>query len=191
MSAYDTGVAVDQMANEYMRDHGGTYREALSALIKLEEAQEREARAEFDRRVSAYQDEFNIRSYKRAAELVAKHDPNMVAAYAEATDLPVSIGEVISAAKRAAGAARVSLQDAVRQILEGQRDTARRVAGDWMDHRARIEINNMKLGSSVDRAYPIALRIVMRTYPEVNAVYETGTVSELAMRTIFRQWFND
>jgi hypothetical protein len=62
--------------------------------------------------------------------------------------LPVSIGEVISAAKRAAGVARVSLQDAVRQILEGQRDTAKRVAGDWMDHRARIEINNMNLGSS-------------------------------------------
>jgi hypothetical protein len=189
MSAYDTGVAVDQMAKEYMRDHGSTYRQALSALIKLEEAQEQEARAEFDRRVSAYQDEFNITSYNRAAEMVAQHDPNMVAAYAEATDLPVSIGEIVSAAKRAAGVARVSLQDAVRQILEGQRDTAKRVAGDWMDHRARIEINNMNLGSSVDRAYSIALRIVMRMYPEVNAMYETGTVSELAMKTIFVQWF--
>src|SRR5262245_31681332 len=191
MGAYDTGVAVDQMAKEYMRDHGGTYRKALSALIKLEEAQEQEARAEFDRRVPAYQDEFHMRSYNRAAELVARHDVNMVAAYAEATGLPVSIGEVVSAAKRAAGVARVSLQDAVRQILEGQRDTAKRVAGDWMDHRARIEINNMNLGSSVDRAYPIALRIVMRTYPEVNEMYEIGTVSELAMRTIFRQWYRD
>src|SRR5262245_40132890 len=33
MSAYDTGVAVDQMAKKYMRDHGVTYRKALSALI--------------------------------------------------------------------------------------------------------------------------------------------------------------
>src|SRR5262245_55723798 len=140
---YDDGLVIDQRARNYMADHPGvSYRQALTALIAEDEDHERERRAEFNRRVDAYQGEFKTKNYSDAAELVAKHDANMVAAYAEATDLPVSTGEVISAAKRAAGVARVSLQDAVRQILEGQRDTAKRVAGDWMDHRARIEINN-------------------------------------------------
>jgi len=47
------------------------------------------------------------------------------------------------------------------------------------------------LGSSIDQAYPIALKIVMRLYPEVNAMWSNGVVSELAMRTIFRAWFKD
>src|SRR5947209_1982612 len=89
MSAYDTGVAVAQMAKEYMRDPGSTDRQALSVLIKLEEDQEQEARAEFARRVPSYQDEFNIRSYNRAAELVTKDDANMVAAFFKATAPPV------------------------------------------------------------------------------------------------------
>jgi len=97
----------------------------------------------------------------------------------------------VSAAKRAVGAAGVSLRDAVRQILEGEPAVAQKVAGDWLHHRALVEINNQNLGSSVDRAYPVALGIVKREYPQVNQMYLSGRVSDLAMRTIFVQWFKD
>jgi hypothetical protein len=118
----------------------------------------------------------------------------MAMAYADATDqaeLAQKVGEVMSAAKKAAGVAKIPLSDAVRQILEGQRDTSSKIAGDWLSREAMIQINNLNLGSSIDQTYPVALRLVMRAHPEVNAMYESGTVSELAMRTIFRQWFKD
>jgi hypothetical protein len=67
----------------------------------------------------------------------------------------------------------------------------RRIAGNWLDHRARVEINNKNLGSSIDQAYPIALRGVMSEHREVRQMYETGAVSMLALRTIFVQWFKD
>src|SRR5262249_54513926 len=104
---------------------------------------------------------------------------------------PPYIGDIVSAAKRAVGAAGVSLRDAVRQILEGEPAVAQKVAGDWLHHRALVEINNQNLGCSVDRAYPVALGIVKRAYPEVDEMYQSGRVSDLAMRAVFRQWYRD
>jgi hypothetical protein len=60
-----------------------------------------------------------------------------------------------------------------------------------LDRQARIEINNRNLGSSIDQAYPIALRIVRNTFPEVTAMADFGTVSETAMRIVFVGWFRD
>ena len=86
---------------------------------------------------------------------------------------------------------RNSQVDAVRQILEGQRDVAQKIAGDWLDRQARIEIKNQNLGSSIDQAYPIALRLVRSTYPEVTGMADFGTVTETAMRIVFVGWFKD
>ena len=97
----------------------------MSALLREEKAEEQEIRQEFDRRVE-HQVNSGFKSYALAAERVLRSDPNMAMAYADATDqtaLARRVGEVMNAAKKAAGVAKIPLQDAVRQILEGQRDT--------------------------------------------------------------------
>jgi hypothetical protein len=86
---------------------------------------------------------------------------------------------------------RKSQVDAVRQVLEGQRDVTQKIAGDWLDHQALVQINNLNLCSSQDTAYPLALRIVRSTFPEVTAMADFGTVSEMAMRIVFIGWFKD
>ena len=118
----------------------------------------------------------------------------MAIAYADATDqagLARRVGEVMSAAKKASAAAKISLSDAVMHILQGQRDVAQKVAGDSLDREAMIQINNLNLGASIDTAYPVALRLVINAHPEVTQQYQTGSVSELSRRTIFRAWFKD
>jgi hypothetical protein len=133
--------------------------------------------------------------YGLAAEKVLRRDPKVMAyAYADATDqsaLAQRVGELMVGAKRASTAAKIPLHTAVVRILENEADASRKIAGDWLDREAMIQINNLNLGSSVDRAYPVALRIVTRTHPEVSAMWQSGRVSELAIRTIFRQWFRD
>ena len=130
-----------------------------------------------------------------AAQRVLLSDPkNMAMAYADATDqagLAKRVGEVMREAKKASAVARISMSDAVMRILQSERDTARKIGGDWIDRQARIEINNQNLGSSISVAYPIALRIVRNTYPEVTAMADFGTVSETAMRIVFIGWFKD
>jgi hypothetical protein len=118
----------------------------------------------------------------------------MAMAYADATDqagLAQRVGEVMAAGKKAATAAKISLSDAVMRILQSERDTARKIGGDWLDRQARIEINNQNLGSSLSVAYPIALRIVRNTFPEVAAMADSGSVTEMAMRIVFIGWFKD
>jgi hypothetical protein len=191
---YDDGVAVDQKVREYMAANPKvSYRDALRALMKEETAQEEEDRQEFSRRTEAYQSEFK-KTYAQAAQMVAAHDPDMVNAYADDSDsagLARSQGEIWRAAKRASSAAKISISDAVMRILQSEPQVAKKIGGDWLDRQARIEINNQNLGSSISVAYPISLRIVRNTFPEVTAMADFGSVTEMAMRIVFIGWFKD
>jgi hypothetical protein len=85
----------------------------------------------------------------------------------------------------------MTMADAVLQILQNERDVSQKIAGDWLSATARTTINNENMGSSIDDAFPVAFAVVRQTYPEVWQQYNTGAVSRLSMRTIFRQWFRD
>ena len=192
-TVYEDGLIVDRQIKAYQEGHPGTsYRAAWTALMRQEEAEEQEAREEFARRVPVYQAEFK-KTYAQAAKMVAAHDDNMVQAYAYGdADSPGLVrrqGEVWQAAKQASTAAKNSMSDAVMRILRDERDVAKKIGGDWLDVKARVEINNQNMGSVISVAYPIALRIVRATFPEVTAMADFGTVSEAAMRIVFIGWF--
>ena len=60
----------------------------------------------------------------------------MAMAYADATDqagLAQRVGEVMREAKKASAVARISMSDEVMRILQSERDTARKIGGDWLD----------------------------------------------------------
>ena len=119
-------------------------------------------------------------------------DPDMIPAWAEATGTPTSIGDVMQAAKTAAGVAKIPLMEAVRRILAAEREVAIKVASDWLSHRAVQAVNNLNIeGATLDVTFPIGLRTVMRLYPEVASMASTGQVDMLALRSIFPQWFRD
>ena len=191
---YDDGLVIDQRVKTYMGGHPGTtYRQALTALVHEDQAAERGARAEFDRRV---EHEVNAGyDYDLAAEKVLRRDPQVMSyGYAESTGqsaISDRAGEVMAAAKKASSAAGISMSDAVLRILQDEPDVARKLAGDFLDNKAMTAINNENLGSSISEAFPVALKIVMRTYPEVRQTYETGRMSMISMRTIFWAWFKD
>src|SRR5262245_40422259 len=66
------------------------------------------------------------------------------------------VGDVINEGKRRHGEDGTSLPDSVFAILKGEPNVARRIAGNWIDNMAKIWINNLNLGSSLNEAYPIA-----------------------------------
>ena len=114
-SIYDSDAAADRKIKQYQIEHPGvTYSQAMRALMREEEATEQENRDEFSRRVTAYSSEFPDDG--NPAELVAKHDPNMIAAYADTGDMPTSMGDVMAAAKQAVAASKVRLDVAVMRI---------------------------------------------------------------------------
>ena len=196
MNIYVEEKIIDERVRSYREaDPTASYMDEMRLLLRQEKAEERETRQEFSRRFEREMGAGSKNySLAEAAKRVPRRDPRMAMAYADATDqagLAQRVGEVMSAAKKAAGMAKIPLFDAVRQILENERDTSRKIAGDWLSREAMIQINNLNLGSSIDQAYPVALRFVMRAHPEVNAMWSSGVVSELALRAIFRQWFRD
>ena len=102
----------------------------------------------FDRRTEVYRSEFSfLKTYKTAQKMVAETNHEMAAVY-QADETPPSIGDVMAAAKKATGASKVRLDVAVMRILEGERAVSQRIAGDWLDHMALVQINNLNLGSS-------------------------------------------
>jgi hypothetical protein len=77
-----------------------------------------------------------------------------------------------------------------------ERDISRKLAGDWLNKEAlRLIIDrnlgNTSRGTQQDQTYPVGLGIARRENPEVDAQYQTGVVSDLSMKTIFRAWFKD
>ena len=140
--------------------------------MKLEDAAEQEARQEFDRRVEREMGAGSKNySLAEAAERVLRRDPNMAMPYADATDqgaLAQRVGEVMNAAKKAAGASQY--------FIAGCRSSnLGRTASSSAKDRRRLDRSlggcsnqQSQLGGDQATAYPVALRIVTRTYPEVD-----------------------
>ena len=123
--------------------------------------------------------------------MVAETNHEMAAVY-QADETPPSIGDVMAAAKKATGASKVRLDVAVDENF-GRR------ASSEPAHRRRLarshgtRSNKQSQPGQLSR-YGLSSRFedfVTRTHPEVAQQWQTGRVSELAMRTIFRQWFKD
>ena len=116
----------------------------------------------------------------------------MIGAWAEDNGVPPSMGEIMQAATIAAGAAKIPLMEAVRRILANEPETSKKIASDWLSHKAIETINNLNVqGATIDVTFPIGLRTVMRIYPEVATMASVGRVDMLALRSIFPQWFRD
>ena len=110
---YNGGLVIDQRVKTYMEEHPKVnYHDALRALLREKKAEERALRQEFDRRVE-HEINSGYKDYDFAAERVLRSDPkNMAMAYADVTDqagLAQRVGEVMSAAKKAAALAKIPL----------------------------------------------------------------------------------
>lgn len=190
-SVYDGGAAADRKIKQYQVEHPGvTYSQAMRILMKQEDAEEREAHAEFAERVPAYEEEFGLKTYE-AAQTVLAHDDALSYGYGDSdpTSLVRRQSELWKLAKDMTNGGKTTMASAVLQLLQNDHDVSRKVAGDWLSATAKVAINNLNLGSDVEKAFPVAFRLTMKTHPEVTAMYSSGAATELAVRTIFRQWF--
>src|SRR5262245_39011763 len=97
MNYYDNhgGVEADQAVRKYASEHRVSYRDALYALNREGKTAERELAKEFARRVPAYMEEFNIKTYSEAAKRVAQHNDSMAHYYDSV------VGDTLNRAKRA------------------------------------------------------------------------------------------
>src|SRR5262245_8671554 len=159
------GKEMDLLAKEYASEHGCTYREALSALLKEHRLEERELRQRFANRVEAYA--YDFKKYSEAND-----DPDPMTHYYDSL-----VGDTLNEAKRRHGEEDISLPDAMLEILQGEPATAKRIAGNWLNHTAMNQIAALGLTGQVAEVYPGTLEQVRTAFPEVTDMADNGNTN--------------
>jgi hypothetical protein len=169
---FEAGVELDAFTRNLMRTHRCSYSDGLRMAVA--------ANPKLGSEYTGTQ--VPNGGFQRVYDRELQQDPDAV--------WTVSVGEIVSAAKKASAVAKIPLQDAIRRILQSETEAAKKVAGDWLSAKAITAINNLNIqGATLDQTFPVGLRVVTRQFPEVNAMWDSGVVSDLALRTIFTQWF--
>ncbi|MBI4524807.1 MAG: hypothetical protein HY695_13470 [Deltaproteobacteria bacterium] len=144
---------------------------------------DRAASEEMHQTVLKYQNAHEGVSYSDAMHAVVRDASN----YDAAGEMS-SIVKLIEGAAGASGEKVDKLQTVI-EVLNMHPDLARKIASDALAHFARIEFNKEQLPGLISQHWPEMTRRAIKNHPAVAAMWNTGRVSEEALREIFPSWF--